>query len=52
MIQANSIRELRMVRDKLEAMQQENRNLAANYGALIEQVEDVIEDLTDHIWDN
>ena len=68
MIQANTIRDLRKVRDRLAAwketaqrkadyhpimsMQQQNRNLAANYGALIEQVEDVIEDLTDHIWDN
>ena len=67
MIQADSIRELVKVRDKLEAwketaqrkadyhpimsIQQQNRNLVANYGTLIEQLEDVIDDLTDHIWD-
>ena len=67
MIQANSIRELVKVRDKLDAwrdtaqrsvdyvadrgIHQQNKNLVANYSSLIEQLDQVIEDLKDHIWD-
>ena len=67
MIQANSIRELVKVRDKLDAwretaqrsvdyvadrgIHQQNKNLVANYSSLIEQLAQVIEDLKDHIWD-
>ena len=67
MIQANSIRELVKVRDKLDAwretaqrsvdyvadrgIHQQNKNLVANYSSLIEQRDQVIEDLKEHIWD-
>ena len=68
MIQANSIRELVKVRDRLEAWKEtaersveanpnhpairiRNSNLVTNYEALIKQLNAVIEDLKDHIWD-
>ena len=30
---------------------QQNKNLVANYSSLIEQLDQVIEDLKEHIWD-
>ena len=64
MIQADSIRELVKVRDRLDAWKETaersveaNPNHPANsntiffYEALIKQLDAVIEDLKDHIWD-